>query len=92
MRKNNLEIVRDLIDKMFEIAGHQVVFEDIKDRKDDWYAQWTMTREQNDEWVKWGTDYIKKSMRLNKEMARREMVMIDLSYGLKVADPEKENI
>ena len=44
----------DVINKMFEIAGHKVTYDDIKDRKDDWYSQWTMTTEQNDEWKKWG--------------------------------------
>ncbi len=34
--------VVDLINKMFEIAGHKVTYDDIKGRQDDWYAQWTM--------------------------------------------------
>lgn len=38
MRKSKDDIiVETLINKMFEIAGHQVVFEDIKDRKDNCY-------------------------------------------------------
>ena len=40
----------DIINKMFEIAGHDVTFDDVKGRKDEWYTQWTMTIEQNDEW------------------------------------------
>ena len=36
----------DIINKMFEIAGHPVTYEDIKDRKDAWYQEWTMTTEQ----------------------------------------------
>ncbi len=39
---------------MFEIAGHQVTYDDVKDRKDDWFQQWTMTVEQNEEWQEWG--------------------------------------
>ena len=42
--------VEDAINKMFEIAGHPITFNDIKDRKDDWYTQWTMSVEQYDEW------------------------------------------
>jgi len=50
MKKNKDEIiVETIINKMFEIAGHKVTFEDIKDRKDNWYQQWTMTEEQNKE-------------------------------------------
>jgi hypothetical protein len=41
--------LEDLINQMFIIAGHDITFNDIKDRKDDWYAQWTMTLEQNQE-------------------------------------------
>ena len=37
MKKNKDEIiVKTLINKMFEIAGHNVTYEDIKDRKDNW--------------------------------------------------------
>jgi hypothetical protein len=43
------QLVVDLINKMFEIAGHQVTYDDVKDREDAWYAEWTMTVEQNEE-------------------------------------------
>jgi hypothetical protein len=33
----------DLINKMFEIAGHNVTYDDIKGRTDAWYTDWTMT-------------------------------------------------
>ena len=46
-RPQGEEIVRTIINKMFEIAGHNVTYDDIKDRKDNWYQQWTMTEEQN---------------------------------------------
>jgi hypothetical protein len=48
MRKDKNDIiVETLINKMFEIAGHPVTFEDISGRTDNWYQQWTMTEEQN---------------------------------------------
>ncbi len=53
----------DIINKMFEIAGHPVTYEDIKDRKDAWYQEWTMTTEQNKEWQKWGKQYLMKNFR-----------------------------
>jgi hypothetical protein len=87
--KDKKQIVSEnLINQMFSIAGHQVVFEDIKDRKDDWYYQWTMTKEQNEEWLKWGTAYIKKELKTTKKMASMTMRMFDLSYGLKVSEPD----
>jgi hypothetical protein len=82
--------LQNLINKMFEIAGHQVTYDDIKDRKDDWYSQWTMTTEQNDEWKKWGIAEIKKQFRYNTLTAEREMGMISLMWGLKFSDFDKK--
>lgn len=80
--------VIELINEMFVIAGHKVTYEDIKDRKDDWYSQWTMTESQYDEWQKWGTAHIQKSLRFSKEWAKREMAMIGLNWGLKFKKEE----
>ena len=90
MRKNKDEIVVEtMINKMFEIAGHSVTFEDIKDRKDDWYVQWTMTEEQNKEWRDWGSKYLKKQKGLRKHYAERQIAMFDLMYGLKLQQNDK---
>ena len=83
--KTNLLFI-DLINKMFEIAGHTVTYEDVKGRKDDWYTQWTMTVEQNEEWQEWGVKEIKKRMKFNQKYAEREMAMISLAYGLKFSN------
>ena len=80
----------DVINKMFEIAGHKVTYDDIKDRKDDWYSQWTMTTEQNEQWKKWGITEIKKQFRYNTKIAEREMGMISLMWGLKFSDFDKK--
>ncbi len=44
------EIVRDVINRMFEIAGHSTCYEDVAGRKDQWYLEWTMTEEQDKIW------------------------------------------
>ena len=77
-------IVEELINKMFEIAGHSVTFEDIKGRKDNWYQEWTMTEEQNKEWREWGVKYLRKKKGLYKSYADRNMAMFDLMYGLRI--------
>jgi hypothetical protein len=82
--------LQNLINKMFEIAGHQITYDDIKDRKDDWYSQWTMTTEQNEQWKKWGIVEIKKQFRYNTLTAEREMGMISLMWGLKFSDFDKK--
>ena len=78
--------VIDLVNMMFEIAGHTVTFEDIKDRKDNWFQEWTMTTEQNDQWKLWGKKYLIKNLRMNAKMAEREMMWASLQWGLKFSD------
>jgi alpha-galactosidase/6-phospho-beta-glucosidase family protein len=78
--------IENVINKMFEIAGYDVTYNDIKDRKDNWYTQWTMTMEQNEEWQKWGVAEIKKQFKYNTLIAEREMGMISLMWGLKFSD------
>lgn len=83
------KIVQELINQMFNIAGHDVCYEDIKDRKDAWYQEWEMTVAQNDEWQTWGAEFIRKNLRVNKQLAKREMAMIGLMWGLKFSDWNK---
>jgi hypothetical protein len=80
------KVVEELINQMFNIAGHDVSYQDIKDRKDAWYQEWEMTVAQNDEWQTWGTEFIRKNLRVNKQLAKREMAMIGLMWGLKFSD------
>jgi hypothetical protein len=77
--KNHL---KDLIDKMFEIAGHPLKYEDVQGRTDNWFQQYTMTEEQNKEWRDWGVKYLRKKW--NKHLAEREMAMLDLYIVLKI--------
>ena len=80
------KMVVDMINKMFEIAGHPVTYDDVKDRKDDWYTDWTMTTAQAEEWKQWGIEYLRKNLKMNKELAEREMMWINLQWGLKYSD------
>lgn len=87
--KNKL-VLKEIIDKMFEIAGHPLKFEDVEGRTDDWYQQYTMTESQNEDWRNWGTKFIMKKYRYNKFIADREMRWIDLYCGLKISDSKYE--
>ena len=40
--------LKDIINKMFEIAGHAIRYDDLIGRIDDWYVQYTMTENQYD--------------------------------------------
>jgi hypothetical protein len=79
-------ILKELIDKMFEIAGHDLKFEDVEGRTDNWFQQYTMTEIQNEEWRDWGIDLIMKKRRYNRYLADREIRMLDLYCGLKISD------
>lgn len=80
------KIIEDLINKMFELAGHDVKYEDIKDRKDSWYNDWTMTKDQYNQWIEWGYDHIRKSKILRKNKAKQTIGWFGLNYGLKLSD------
>jgi len=80
------QLLKELIDKMFEFAGHHLKFEDVEGRTDNWFQQYTMTEEQNKEWREWGVKYIKKKRRWNNYLAERQMAWLDLYCGLKISD------
>ncbi len=83
--------VIDLINQMFIIAGHDVTYDDVKNRKDAWYSEWTMTVQQAEEWKKWGIAYLRKNLKMNKLMAEREMQWVNLMWGLKYSNWEEYN-
>jgi len=87
--KKREKAVVDLINQMFIIAGHQVTYDDIKDRKDNWFQQWEMTVEQSEEWKKWGVKYLRENLKINKKMAENEMLWFNLQYGLKYSNWEE---
>ena len=87
-QKSHQAIV-DLLNQMFVIAGHNVTYDDIKDRKDHWWAEWTMTTAQADEWKAWGVDYLRKNLKLTKVLAEKEMQWVNLQWGLKYSDWDK---
>jgi hypothetical protein len=79
-------LLKELIDKMFEIAGYNLKFEDVEGRTDNWFQQYTMTESQNKEWRDWGTKFINKKRRFGMKLASREMAWLDLYCGLKISD------
>ena len=87
--KVNDTILKDLINQMFIIAEHELCYDDIIGRKDNWFQQYTMTESQRQEWVDWGIKYLKKK-RFSKKMAEREMAYLDLYCGLKVSNHDEK--
>jgi Lon protease-like protein len=80
------KFVIDAINEMFRIAGHEVTYDDIKDRKDNWFHDWTMTMDQNAEWQRWGKKYLQKNLNMYAKRAEKEMQWASLMWGLKYSD------
>jgi hypothetical protein len=89
-RLTDEDIIKELINVMFTIAGHDVTFENIKDRKDKWYEQWTMTPEQEEKWMEHMIKYFRKHRSMTVRHAQTSASMFNLMYGLKVNRPELE--
>ncbi len=88
-RKTNEEMLREIINVMFVIAGHDVGYDDIKDRKDAWFMKWSMTEDQQDKFIEWLTGYIRKHKRYPKSEALRQALMINLMWGLTIAPNDR---
>jgi len=89
-RLSDDDMVKDIINTMFIIAGHDVTYEDIKDRKDKWYEEWTMTPEQEAKWMEWMVAYFRKHRKLTVRYAQQSASMYNLMWGLKVNRPKLE--
>jgi hypothetical protein len=82
--------VIDLINKMFEIAGHDVTYEDIVG-VDNWYQKYTMTVQQAEEFTKWGKQYLMRELKMRAIYAEKEMQWFNVMWGLKYSDWDKSN-
>lgn len=78
------QLIIELIDSMFQIAGHPVTYKDIKDRKDNWFQQWSITESQYDQWKTQGETQIKKSLQISSKAAKKEMTWVGLMWGLSI--------
>ena len=81
------QAIIDLLNQMFIIAGHNITYDDIKERKDNWFTEWTMTMTQNEEWQKWGKKYLIKKLKMSAKQAEKEMQWVSLMWGLKFDKP-----
>lgn len=80
------QALQDILNKMFEVSGHDLTFDDIQSMEDsvNWFQQYTMTKDQNKQWREWSVDYLRKKLRLTKVMAEKEIDWLDMQFGLKI--------
>jgi hypothetical protein len=86
MRPNSQKIVEHLINKMFEYAHIPQTFNDIKDRKDEWYREFTMTQEESNAFKDYAIRYLKRELKTGYYKADTEYQWFDLMYGLRISD------
>lgn len=76
------KIKETIINKMFEIAGHTVTYNDVKYRDDEWYLEWGMDDNQRNEWIEWASEYLQKERKISKSRARISILYFNLRSGL----------
>jgi hypothetical protein len=81
--KKRKELVEELMDKMFEIAGHDLKWEDMQTRQDPWYNQYTWTETQQEEWLAWGTKLLQKKGYMSAKVAKDNVGWLLLKTGLR---------
>ncbi len=86
MNEKRKQAIIDLINLMFSISKHNVSYDDIVGRKDAWYNEYTMTLEQNHEWIELGVKYLSKKLKITHVQARKEMLWVNLMWGLKTIE------
>ena len=87
-RVSDEQLLKMIIDEMFIIAGYtDVQYEDIL-KVDNWFQQYTMTQEQNDQWVDAAIRIIMRENRWPKYRVKKWMFWISLNYGLKIINYE----
>lgn len=74
----------DLINKMFEISGYDLKYEDVEKLEDEFYDKYTMTSAQYDEWEQWAINYLRQKFRWTKALAKKEVGWFALGYALRV--------
>ena len=88
-RVSDEQLAKIMIDEMFIIAGYtDVQYEDILN-VDNWYRQYTMTKEQNKQWQEACIRIMMRERRWPKYRAKKEIVWFNLQYGLKISDYEE---
>ena len=75
-----------LINKMFEYAHIPQTYDDIKDRKDEWYREFTMTQEESDAFKDYAIRYLKRELKTGYYKADTEYQWFDLMWGLRISD------
>lgn len=85
-REKERNVFISLVNKQLE--PFSVTYEDVKSNPD-WYMEYRTTEKAEQDFIEWGTELIRKELRLNKKMARMEMSWFILQWGLTTSISDK---
>ena len=74
---------KDAINKMLEIGGHEVRFDDVLEIPE-WYKTYTWTTEQEQLFADWYVSETRKRFRWTVKLAKKELTWFMLMWGLYV--------
>lgn len=77
-------VAENLINAMMQIAGYELTAQDLAKEGGEWYSKYTMTPEQEKQWMEWGQKYLKQTLKHNARQAYKNMQMFNLAYGLRI--------
>lgn len=78
---NRANITRHLIEYQLDMVGKRLV-----DTLDDdmWYFNWTMTKEQHEEFKRYAIALLKKIFKFNNSRANSTFDWFDMQFGLRI--------
>lgn len=76
-------VCENLINVMMQIAGYELTAQDLAKEGGEWFSKYTMTREQEKQWMEWGEKYLRQTLRYTARQAGKNMAMFNLAYGLR---------
>jgi peptidoglycan/xylan/chitin deacetylase (PgdA/CDA1 family) len=77
-------VAENLINAMMQIAGYELTVHDLAAEGGEWYSKYTMTREQEKQWMEWGEKYLRQTLKHTAKQAHKNMQMFNVSYGLRI--------
>jgi len=78
-REKQKQVFVELVNKQLEPFG--VNYDDVSSDPN-WYMRYTITPKQEEEFIEWGVELIKRRLNMTRKMAEKEMSWFILQWGL----------
>lgn len=80
---DNDNIIKDLVNMMFKHAEVNVTYDDVVNRQDAWYHDWTITEEKEKSFKQEAIKHVQKLKKWPKYIAESNVNFFICNYGLK---------